>query len=482
MRRPYLHLVALALGIAGVVLGRVANGAFDGDGLPHLAEAPAISLPGIAPGAQIREVAPAPSVTLEEQDAVLVAPALPETVEGETELQEIATSTPEAATDVRARVDVLPDVEAAEAPQEETVVPEEQPVEEPTPEPEQPIEEEPPAPAEEDPIRVDATTPEQEAQNTGAAGQQGAYFNYIVLPGDTVNSIAAQFGLLSNTILAANLDLVGAETLQPGQNIRIPLADGVLHPVQPGDTIAGLAEQYGTTVEAIVGFAPNGLTSPDDIRIGQELLVVGGTRSFAPPEPAAEETPAETAPEPVDEGNPFAADPAAPSEGAPAAEGEAEVPIVGPEAEPPNPFAAEPPPPEPSPTEAPAVEAGGQPSFVWPFSGNISSYFGPGHPLGIDIDGFQNPTGPVAAAAAGTVTFAGGDPGYSYGYYVIISHGGGWETLYAHLSSISVSVGQVVSAGEAIGIVGTTGYSTGVHLHFEVRQGGAHLNPLVFLP
>jgi murein DD-endopeptidase MepM/ murein hydrolase activator NlpD len=119
---------------------------------------------------------------------------------------------------------------------------------------------------------------------------------------------------------------------------------------------------------------------------------------------------------------------------------------------------------------------------VWPFSGPLSSYFGPRHPLGIDIDGFANPRGGVLAAAAGTVTFAGGDACCSYGRYVIITHSGGFTTLYAHLSSISVSIGQAVSAGQPIGVVGTTGYSTGTHLHFEIRQNGAHLNPMAFLP
>ena len=73
--------------------------------------------------------------------------------------------------------------------------------------------------------------------------------------------------------------------------------------------------------------------------------------------------------------------------------------------------------------------------FIWPASGPISSYFGPSHPLGIDIDFFANPNQAVGAAAAGTVTFAGGDACCSYGYYVIIDHGNGFETLYGHFSS-----------------------------------------------
>ncbi len=91
---------------------------------------------------------------------------------------------------------------------------------------------------------------------------------------------------------------------------------------------------------------------------------------------------------------------------------------------------------------------------------------------GIDIGG----GGPIVAAKSGTVTIAGWH--YQYGNYVKISHGGGVDTLYAHLQSdMRVSPGQSVSAGQRIGTMGTTGYSTGVHLHFEVFVNGAKVNP-----
>ena len=114
--------------------------------------------------------------------------------------------------------------------------------------------------------------------------------------------------------------------------------------------------------------------------------------------------------------------------------------------------------------------------------GAISSYFGPSHPLGIDIDLFNNPNAPIAAAAAGTVTFAGGN--CLLFLRPLRGHRARQRpsTLYAHLSKISVSVGEQVSAGEILGNGGRTGYATGNHLHFEVHRGGAIVNPLDYLP
>jgi len=83
---------------------------------------------------------------------------------------------------------------------------------------------------------------------------------------------------------------------------------------------------------------------------------------------------------------------------------------------------------------------------------------------------------------AGVVTFAGGNACCSYGLYVVIEHGNGYQTLYAHLSKVSVSVGERVSQGELIGYGGRTGYATGPHLHFEVYVNGAVVDPLAYLP
>jgi murein DD-endopeptidase MepM/ murein hydrolase activator NlpD len=86
----------------------------------------------------------------------------------------------------------------------------------------------------------------------------------------------------------------------------------------------------------------------------------------------------------------------------------------------------------------------------------------------------------IHAAKAGTAVFAGQMSGY--GNVVIIDHGGGFSTLYAHQSRMAVSQGQHVGQGDVIGYVGSTGHSTGPHLHFETRFGGTPRNPIPYLP
>jgi len=119
-------------------------------------------------------------------------------------------------------------------------------------------------------------------------------------------------------------------------------------------------------------------------------------------------------------------------------------------------------------------------ALTWPAVGPISTYYGPNH-RGIDIDQTMRVGAPVLAAHDGIVLFAGGDPCCSYGYYVILVSPSGLQTLYAHFSRIAVSVGETVRQGQALGIVGSTGLSTGTHVHFEVIRDGARVNPLDYL-
>ena len=98
---------------------------------------------------------------------------------------------------------------------------------------------------------------------------------------------------------------------------------------------------------------------------------------------------------------------------------------------------------------------------------------------GIDIDGFGNDGGAIVAAASGTVVTSSYDAGY--GNYVIVDHGG-MQTLYAHMSSRAVSVGQSVTKGQVIGYVGSTGMSTGPHLHFEMYVNGSRIDPQTKYP
>ena len=122
----------------------------------------------------------------------------------------------------------------------------------------------------------------------------------------------------------------------------------------------------------------------------------------------------------------------------------------------------------------------GSGALIWPINGTITSPFGPRwgsfHP-GLDI---ADPTGtPIRAAASGTVVMAAPDGGY--GNYTCIAHSGSLSTCYAHQSSFATSSGASVSQGEVIGYVGSTGFSTGPHLHFEVRINGVPQDPLNYL-
>lgn len=263
---------------------------------------------------------------------------------------------------------------------------------------------------------------------------------YEVQEGDTVSSIAARYGLAPEYVLWNNPDLPDQDLLVVGQLIIVPSGEGILHEVRLGETLTDIAARYGVEVGNVLDSPYNAIASADEILESQMVFVPGGTITL----PAAAEA----------------------EEALPAAE-----PVAEEVTEVPAPAAV-------APATGPASAAG----LVWPVSGPISSYYGPGHPLGIDIDMFSNPYAPVAAATGGTVTFAGGASGYSYGLYVVVVSPDGIETLYAHLSSIAVVQGQQVAQGQVIGNVGCTGYCTGNHLHFEVIDNGVRQNPLSYLP
>lgn len=281
---------------------------------------------------------------------------------------------------------------------------------------------------------------------------------YEVQSGDTLSTIADLFGLESNDeVLNYELlvnsnkpDIVDAnQALQIGQKIRVPLHNGTLHTVLTNETLTEIAAQHGVTVEEIMAVAGNGLSDPNAVGIGTEILIPNPKsfpQLFVPDETEPEEDESDDASESDDAG----------SDGS-----------------------------ESAGSEAGSITGGGPTSasgFMWPVSGPLSSYYGPSHPLGIDIDLFNNVGAPISAAMGGVVTFAGGNPCCSYGYYVVIDHGNGYTSLYGHLSVIGVSVGEVVAQGQYIGNGGTTGYSTGDHLHFEVTSGGSRINPLNVLP
>ena len=296
-----------------------------------------------------------------------------------------------------------------------------------------------------------AAVAEPEAQSDeGPSGQpppkpeptpEPVFTTYTVQTGDTVAAIAARHGIQTETLLWNNPDLnTDPDMISVGQQLLIPSRDGILYTVKLGDTITDIADLYKVEVESVAGFVSNEIGNADSVSEGALLLLPGAVPP-PPPPPAA-------TPEPV-----FAA--AAPESSA--GDGSVAAP-------------------------ADASVSG----FIWPVYGPISEYYGAPrgagtYHAGLDIDQTFNYGGPVAAAAPGQVVLATTD-GYGYGSYVVIRHDNGYETLYAHLSAIYVSQGQYVSQGEIIGAIGSTGYATGPHLHFEVRVGGATVDPLNYLP
>ncbi|MCB0053589.1 MAG: M23 family metallopeptidase, partial [Caldilinea sp.] len=126
----------------------------------------------------------------------------------------------------------------------------------------------------------------------------------------------------------------------------------------------------------------------------------------------------------------------------------------------------------------PPGAAAGSGNFSWPTAGYISQGYWGGHPA-VDIAGWLG--APVTAADGGYVVLAGGGWNSGYGNYVIVDHGNGFTTLYAHLNSIFVSPGETVSKGQQVGTMGNTGNSTGPHLHFEIRYSDVPYNPSSYL-
>lgn len=248
---------------------------------------------------------------------------------------------------------------------------------------------------------------------------------YEVESGDTISGVAQKYGVSIETIKWAN-DLT-SDTLKPGQTLRILPVSGVATTVKEGETLESVAKKYSASAQGMLDFPFNDV--PDDLKlkIGQVLIVPDGV----PPE-------VKNPPKPKIQPQYIAQGPGSVSFSAP---------------------------------------GGG--SFIWPAATpGITTYFAWWHP-GIDLPNRASP--PVVASDTGTVVVAGWPDNYGYGNRVIVDHGNGYQTLYAHLSNVYVSIGQSVSRGQSIGQMGSTGRSTGTHLHFEIRYKGIAVNPLAIL-
>ncbi len=258
---------------------------------------------------------------------------------------------------------------------------------------------------------------------------------YTVARGDSIFSISTEYNVEPETLLWANYDTLedSPDSLRVGQELNVPPIDGIYYQWQEGDTIESVANNFDANPDEILNWPGNNidLTNPK-IQPGDWIMIPGGEREFIQwviPVVAR-----------GDSGT------AAISGGGCGAGG--------------------------------AVGTG---FFQWPAANHYLSGndFWSGH-LGIDIADGQG--GAVYAADSGVVTMAQGGWNYGYGNVIMIDHGNGFTTVYAHLSQINVSRCQSVYQGQMIGLAGNTGNSFGAHLHFEVRENGAFANPWRWLP
>ncbi|MBU1146219.1 peptidoglycan DD-metalloendopeptidase family protein [Patescibacteria group bacterium] len=244
---------------------------------------------------------------------------------------------------------------------------------------------------------------------------------YQVEGGDSIGTIAEKFGISVNTVLWSN-NLTSRSTIRPGDKLVILPTSGVLHKVKSGDTVDKIAKYYSSESEKILSF--NALPDASDIKIGEYLVVPDG--KVPPPAPIPQSTIA--------------------------SRNTVNIPSSS------------------------IVPTGGK--LLWPNGcSRISQYFGWRH-TGVDI---ACPAGTSIRAADDGVVTRVQYINTGYGHNVMIDHGGGVVTLYGHMTKIYVEPGETVKRGQEIGLEGSTGRSTGPHLHFEVRINGKFYNPLNYI-
>jgi murein DD-endopeptidase MepM/ murein hydrolase activator NlpD len=272
----------------------------------------------------------------------------------------------------------------------------------------------------------DNASPDQNNQNNSTP-QRTVITNYTVQNGDTISAIARRFGLSVNTILWTN-NLTDHSLIQPGDNLIILPYSGILYTAKSGDTVAGLASQYGVDINQI--FNANNLTA--GLKIGQKIIIPG-----ARPKSTVVATTRSAV------NNNYT--------------GLSAIRDL---------------------IKAPTVRVSGS-TMTWPTVGyRITQYFSWRH-TGVDI---ANKIGtPIYAADDGVVTISQGGYNGGYGNTIVIDHGSGKKTRYGHASKLFVKVGDIVKKGENIAAMGSTGRSTGPHLHFEVLINGVRYNPLNYI-
>lgn len=254
---------------------------------------------------------------------------------------------------------------------------------------------------------------------------------YTVEEGDTLSGIADTFDVSVNTIRWENN--ISGQTVSVGQKLNILPVTGVKHIVKKGDTVNGIADKYEADSEDILVF--NGILSGNSLKQGDILFIPNGIIKPTAPKTTAKTT--SSTPSSSSSNN----------------------------------------------KKAPAGY------YIRPAQGIITSPYGSrrgGFHYGVDIGNVRGTA--ITAAASGVVSKAlsgcvegRSSCGGRYGNYIVIEHPNGTSTMYAHLNSVNVKVGQSVSQGKKIGTLGNTGGSTGPHLHFEVRNAnGSTMKPPVY--
>ncbi len=262
---------------------------------------------------------------------------------------------------------------------------------------------------------------------------------YTVEKNDTLFVIASKFNIKPETVLWGNPKLAdNPNILSVGQELNILPVDGALRIVQAGDTLENIAKAFHGTVEDIVNFAGNDLDASDpQLKPGAYIIIPGGWRDSIV----------------------------------------WQLPVVTRRGVGPGGGSG-----EPGACRGPYSGPTGTYTFVWPANNHYLSgtdYLPVGHP-GIDIAAGLG--APIYASDTGVIVFAG--LSYrGYGNLVIIDHGNGWQTAYGHLSQINVVCGGAIYQGQLLGLAGSTGNSTGPHLHFEMRNDQyGRVNPWLYLP
>jgi len=265
---------------------------------------------------------------------------------------------------------------------------------------------------------------------------------YTVVANDTLFVIAAKFNLKPATILWGNPELAdNPNILSVGKTVNILPVDGALRVVLSGDTLEKIAKVFHGKIDDIVNFPGNDLDTLDpQLRQGQQLIIPGGWRDqveWTLPAPPSRQV----------SGTGWS--------------------------------------PEPGACPGPFSGANGTGTYAWPANNHYLSgwtFHDPGNPThqGIDISAALG--APVYASDSGVIVFAGVSL-VGYGNLIVIDHGNGYQTAYGHLSQINVVCGQSVYQGNLIGLAGSTGNSSGPHLHFEIRSDQyGRVNPLSYLP